>query len=44
MGRACGMCGKKRNTWTVLVEKHERDHLEDLDVDGRIIIIIISGL
>jgi hypothetical protein len=30
--------GKKRNAYRVLVGKPERSHLEDLSVDGRIIL------
>jgi hypothetical protein len=35
----CGMCGEERNTYRVLVGKPERnkDHLEGLGVDGRIL-------
>jgi hypothetical protein len=38
MGETCGMCGDERNVYNVLVIKPERDHLEDLIVDVRIIL------
>jgi hypothetical protein len=42
MGRACITQGEKRNAYMVLVGKpKEVDHLEDLDVDGKIISICI---
>jgi hypothetical protein len=39
MGRACGMYGKKINTYRVLVGKLvNRDHLQDLGIDGKVIL------
>ena len=40
MGRVSGMCGVRRNAYEVLVRKHLREshHLEDLDVNGRIVL------
>jgi hypothetical protein len=42
MGRACSTHGEKWNAYGILVESHkERDHWEDLDVGGKIILIWI---
>jgi len=42
MARACGTMGDKRGGYRVLVgDPRERDHLEDLDVDGRVILKLI---
>jgi hypothetical protein len=39
MGGACGTYGAKRNAYRILVGKHEgKNHLEDLGVDGNIIL------
>jgi hypothetical protein len=39
MGRTCGMYGGNRGTYRVLMGKRrERDHFNDLDLDGRIIL------
>jgi hypothetical protein len=39
MGRACRTNGEKTNAYRILVGKpEEKDHLEDLDVGGRIIL------
>jgi hypothetical protein len=39
MGWACGTCGCKRDAYTVLVAKpDEREDLEDLGVDGNVIL------
>jgi hypothetical protein len=39
MGGACGTYGSRRGLYRVLVGKlRERDHLEDPDIDGRIIL------
>jgi hypothetical protein len=36
------MCGKNRNAYRVLAGSIERDHLEDLDVDGITLKLIIK--
>jgi hypothetical protein len=39
MGRACSTNGAKRNACRILVGKPEgREHQEDLDIDGRLIL------
>ena len=39
MGRTCSTYGARRGACRVLVGKHEgRDHLEDLVIDGRIVL------
>jgi len=39
MGGACGTFGDRRDAYRVLVERtDERDQLEDLGIDGRIIL------
>jgi hypothetical protein len=39
MGGAYSTYGERRGVYKVLVGKHEKgDHLEDLDIDGRIIL------
>jgi hypothetical protein len=38
MGRACSM-GERRNAYNILIRKPKgRDHLEDIGIDGRIIL------
>jgi hypothetical protein len=38
MGVDCGTYGKRKGTYRVLVGTPQKDHLEDLDVDGMIIL------
>jgi hypothetical protein len=39
MGRECSTLGQKRNTYTFWWEiQKQRDHYEDLDVGGKIIL------
>jgi len=39
MGGACGTCGGQERSYRILVgDLRERDHLEDLGVDGKIIL------
>jgi len=38
MGWACSTYGESRRVYRVLVGMRERNHLEDLGVDGRIIL------
>ena len=38
MGRACRTNGYSRSAYKVLVGKPDRNHLEDLVVDGKIIL------
>jgi hypothetical protein len=38
MGRICGTYGGRKSAYRVWGDLRERDYLEDLDVDGRIIL------
>jgi hypothetical protein len=39
MGRAWSMHGETRNVYKILVGiSEEKDHLEDLDIDGRLLL------
>jgi hypothetical protein len=38
MERACSTKGDKRNAYRNLARKKERDHYEDLDIVGRLIL------
>jgi hypothetical protein len=43
MGGACSTYGERRGAYRVLVEKdEERDHLEDLGINGRIIKMVFQ--
>ena len=42
MGRACNICGGKRNAYRVLMGNlKERDHLEGLGIDGRTVLELL---
>jgi hypothetical protein len=43
MGRACSTDGKMRNTVFWLENLKERDHLEDLGVDRKILLECVLG-
>jgi hypothetical protein len=36
--------GQIKNVYNILLGKPERDHLEDLGVDGKIILVRVCGL
>jgi hypothetical protein len=42
MGGAYSTYGGRRGAYRVLVEKRERNHLEDIGVDGRVILKLIK--